>query len=212
MLHTGVFMPNRVIRETLLDSERYWGVSQDARQFFFHLMLLADDLGVISLAPVMLRRRCFETPPTDKRLDKLIGELVDVDLIRRFPSASDPDVWFALIPRFRQRLQITKPKFELPPENLIQDDFWLQNKVKEFKDTRPKPTVVQHPVQHPVQRPESKRILETNRIEGKAVNSLLDKHPKKPATDQELEKSRRIAAACASGNLDLAKQIRDETA
>lgn len=198
-------MPNRVIRESILDSDRYWSVSQDARQFFFHLMLLADDLGVVSLAPVMLRRRCFDSPPTEKRLDKLVHELVDVDLLRRFEVRGIP---YGLIPRFRQRLQITKPKFELPPEELLSDDIWLKNKVNEFRHKQSNPTVGQHPVQHPVHLPETKRILETKRNESaKPVDkSGQGQHPlsKNPRTQTEIEEEKqRVRAALEAKGINI---------
>jgi hypothetical protein len=76
-------MPNRLIREALLDSGRYWSVTIEARQLFWHLMLLADDFGCVSLAPVFIRRRCFDDSPCTEKVNVLLGQLADADLCER---------------------------------------------------------------------------------------------------------------------------------
>src|ERR1700694_4308966 len=112
-------MPSRVIREGLLDSQRYWNVTVEARQLFVHLMLLADDFGLVSLAPVFIRRRAFDDAPSQAKVDKLLEQLHDVDLIRiyEFEGAR-----FGFIPRFGQVLRIDKAKCPMPPPELFKDD------------------------------------------------------------------------------------------
>ena len=117
-------MPNRVIREGVLDSERYWSVSIEARELYRHLQLIADDFGCLSLAPMLLRRRCFDPkqPPSNERIDALIAELAaqSADLIRPYEANG---ARYAFIPRFRQRLKRSKLKHPLPPTDLwITDD------------------------------------------------------------------------------------------
>src|SRR5438876_3048772 len=112
-------MPSRIIREALLDSERYWSVGIEARQFFLHLILLADDLACVSLATCFLRRGCFDSHPTAQVIDKLIVELQDVDLIRVYQVSGSR---FAFIPRSHQRLQRLNPKHPIPPFELVADD------------------------------------------------------------------------------------------
>jgi hypothetical protein len=74
-------MPNRVIREGILDSPRYWSVSTEERQLFVHLMLLADDFGLVSWprsgAPALLSPT---RPP--QRIDAMIAHLATADLLR----------------------------------------------------------------------------------------------------------------------------------
>ena len=112
-------MPTRMIREGLLDSERYASISNDGRLFFHHLMLLADDFGCVSLSPAFLRRRCFYDAPTNERISRLICELADADLIRTYDADRHA---LAFIPRFRQRLKRATLKYAIPPEQLYSDD------------------------------------------------------------------------------------------
>lgn len=123
-------MPSRMIREGLLDSQRYWSVHIEARQLFVHLMLLADDFGLISLAPVFIRRRAFHDAPPQSKIDKLIGELERVDLIRTYEVEG---VRYAFIPRFRQILRLEHARHPMPPVALFDDDGHAKKKFSENK-------------------------------------------------------------------------------
>lgn len=124
-------MPNRVIREGLLDSQRYWSVSIDARQLFVHIMLLADDFGCVSLAPVFLRRRCFAVPPSDRKLSALLAQLKSADLIRPYERNGAK---YAFIPRYGQRLKRETLRHPKPPDSLFADDDEAREKFKRIKD------------------------------------------------------------------------------
>ncbi len=130
-------MPNRLIRDGILDSDRYWSVSMEARQMYFHMLLLADDYGCISVSPVFLRRRCFNDSPSHERIAKLLNELQDVDLIRLYDQDRS---CYAFIPRFRQKLQRATLKHPCPPPNLLEGDddarakFDKQRKVEKGED------------------------------------------------------------------------------
>jgi len=128
-------MPNRMIRSDLLDSDRYWECTIEARELFIHMMLLADDCGCLSLAPAFLGRRAFLDRPTNEKLAKLLGELVDQDLIRVYNQS------YALIPRFGQRLQITKLKHPLPPPEVYSDDQHATEQFNKIINKAKKPTV-----------------------------------------------------------------------
>lgn len=112
-------MGSRMIRDGLLDSDRYWSVSTDARQMFVHLLLLADDFGCVSLSATFVRRRCFNDMPSHERIARLINELSDMDLIR--PYEVDR-ACYGFIPRFKQKLQRVTLKHPAPPEHLLEGD------------------------------------------------------------------------------------------
>lgn len=125
-------MPSRIIRDGLLDSERYWSVGIEARQLFIHLMLLADDFGLVSLAPLYVRRRCFNDNPSAERVARLIAELQDADLIRCYQCQRGAPYGF--IPRFNQRLQRKTMKCPPPPQELFADDDELLEKLSKIND------------------------------------------------------------------------------
>jgi hypothetical protein len=124
-------MPNRLIFENILDCEAYWSVSTDARLLLLHLKLLADDLGCVNLAPVFIRRRCFDDNPSPKKVDLLLRELSDSDQIRIYFHDGRR---LGFIPHFRQRLQIEKFKYPVPPNALFEGDTDAQEKVREIRE------------------------------------------------------------------------------
>ena len=112
-------MPNRIVRESILDSPRYWSVDEGAELLYMHLLLLADDFGCLSIEFGFIGRRCFMHRPTDARLETLIKQLAGADLIRPYRHR---DLSYAFIPRFRQRLKRDTLKNPQPPDDLLADD------------------------------------------------------------------------------------------
>lgn len=133
-------MPNRIIRESLLDSHRYAGLTIESKLFFFHLLLLADDFGCISISETFLRRRAFYDSPPSTKIAKLLHELVDVDLLRTYEADR---ATYGFIPRFRQRLQRETLKHPIPPESLLFGDPHALNKFREINNKTENPTVTQ---------------------------------------------------------------------
>lgn len=106
-------MPNRVIRGELLNSERYWSVGIEARQFFLHLILTADDFGLINGSSFSLRRNCFGPDGCDpKRLEMLLGELADQGLVVAYEIEAARFLW---IPRFGNFPRAVKSRFPVTP-------------------------------------------------------------------------------------------------
>jgi uncharacterized phage protein (TIGR02220 family) len=108
-------MPNRVVRDELLTSERYWSVSPEARILFISLLLSADDMGRFTGANFALRTRCMAGTVSAERLEKLLGELMDVDLARVYEHEN---ARYIFVPRFRQRLRYAHSKYPDPPSGI----------------------------------------------------------------------------------------------
>lgn len=123
-------MPNRVIRESLLDSARYLELTESEQLLFIHLMLLADDFGCISLAPAFLSRRAFSERPGYARLIRMLSALADGDLIRIYESGGGR---FGFIPRFGQRLRQMRLRHPIPPEATLEGDSEAKFRFIEFK-------------------------------------------------------------------------------
>jgi hypothetical protein len=106
-------MPDRLIRDELLNSERYWSVSDEAKLLYIHLILSADDTARYSGKNFTLRTRCFSGRGMEtNRMEILLTELVDQDLIRLYFV---DDERFIFIPRFKQRLRYYNSKYPDPP-------------------------------------------------------------------------------------------------
>lgn len=115
-------MPYRVIREGLLDSDRYWSLPSDsARLLFIHLLLLADDFGCLNLSYALLRRRCYDSrrPPENEQIEAELAALEAADLLRRYNTNGSK---YGFIPRFGQRLRRSKLSYPQPPRELWIND------------------------------------------------------------------------------------------
>jgi len=109
-------MPDRVFRDELLRSERYWSVSIEAQRLYVHLLLCADDTARFSGKNYTVRAACFPGQAVEPdKLERHLAELNDVDLIRLYCAG---DERFIFIPRFRQRLRFVKSKYPDPPKGI----------------------------------------------------------------------------------------------
>lgn len=109
-------MPNRVIRDGLLDSEAILTCPTEARWLFLTICLQADDIGFFEATPFKLARKA----DLDVKLTgKLLLLLAEEDLIRPYTHEGKQ---YGFIPRFRQRIQVRKLKFPLPPKCIYEDD------------------------------------------------------------------------------------------
>jgi hypothetical protein len=173
-------VPSRVLRDGLLDSPRWHGISHEARCFFIALLLLADDFGLINLQPIFIGRHAFAKRPSDARLDKLIDELVRVDLLRLYwTGSSEAPVRFGFLPRFRQKLRQMKARHPLPPRELYEDDLDALGKFMQFKDSFQKLSAGRL-------QPVDRSAAEVKRSEVKRSDLDLDSETKRKEVDSEV--------------------------
>lgn len=155
-------MPNRLIRDEMLESESILSLPIEARWLYVTILLSADDVGLFEATSFKLARRADIRRESG---DKLIQLLADNDLIRLYEVDGKR---YGFIPKFRQRLQIKRSRYPHPPGGLLADDLDALNKINELgtkttvvqqRSTVPNPlsTVVQPPEPEPEPEPEKKK-------------------------------------------------------
>jgi hypothetical protein len=156
-------MPNRLVRDEMLESEAILSLPIEARWLYVTILLSADDVGLFEATSFKLARRADIRRESG---DKLLQMLADADLIRLYEAEGKR---YGFIPKFRQRIQIKYPKHPLPPKTLMEGDFDALNKINELgaKTTvvQPKFTVEQQEVtvgQPPEAKAKAKDIEEAN--------------------------------------------------
>lgn len=117
-------MPSRLIRDGLLESEAVLGLTVEARWLYLSILLGADDVGLFEATPFRLARRA---DIRREHADRLLQMLADSDLIRLY-SVDGKALGF--IPKFRQRIQIKRARFPLPPLALLTGDDDAISKIK----------------------------------------------------------------------------------
>ena len=119
-------MPNRLIRDEMLESEAILSLPIEARWLYVTILLSADDVGLFEATSFKLARRADIRRESG---DKLLSMLADADLIRLYEVDGKR---YGFIPKFRQRLQIKRSKFPTPPRALISDDQDAVSKINEL--------------------------------------------------------------------------------
>jgi hypothetical protein len=124
-------VPDRIVRDELLTSERYWQCSPEARNLYLSIILSADDLARYTGSVFALRSRCMAGTVSAEIVGKLKAELVAADLIRPY-QVDGKD--FLFIPRFRQRQRHVKRSRYPEPPNAINDQVLKKSDVSRTLD------------------------------------------------------------------------------
>ena len=134
-------MPNRLIRDEMLESESILSLPVEARWFYVTILLSADDIGLFEATSFKLARRADIRRESG---ESMLQMLADVGLVRLYEVNNKR---YGFIPRFRQRLQIKRSKYPAPPKSLILDDVDATNKINDLAnkttDVQPLSTDVQ---------------------------------------------------------------------
>ncbi len=121
-----VNVPNRLVREGLMESEAVLSLPVEGRWLYVIILLSADDVGLFEATEFKLARRA------DVNRDlagKLMQLLADADLIRLYEVDGKR---YGFIPKFRQRVQIKSTKHPLPPRAIYASDADALNKINDL--------------------------------------------------------------------------------
>ena len=132
-------MSDRVIRDELLTSERYWAVSNEAKLLYIHLILNVDDTARFSGKNFTLRTSCFPGQAMEAaHMERMLDELQNNDLIRLYVVDGER---YVFVPRFKQRLRFINSRFPEPPNEIndlvIKKSDSSQTKDRLEYDSRP---------------------------------------------------------------------------
>jgi hypothetical protein len=120
-------MPNRVLRDDILRSERLDKISGDAESLYYRLMVAADDLGRFEAHGAAIGTKCYprRVPPVTRmasfaefmgKMEELLKELVEAELVFLYNIGNER---FGTFYKWRQRLRIVKKKFPDPPHDVL---------------------------------------------------------------------------------------------
>lgn len=108
-------MPNRIIRDGILQSEAVAELTWPEEVFYRRLMSVVDDYGRYHALPKLLRAACYPLQidkVSDSDIGKWIAGCVNAGLVRVYP-AKDGKSYLEIV-KFGQRVQ-SKSKFPEPP-------------------------------------------------------------------------------------------------
>lgn len=108
-------MPNRLLKEGIVDSDLINGLSEGAEICFYRLLVVADDLGRMDARTAIVRSRCFplkEQSSMGSKIEGWLAELAAARLIVRYVVAGSP---YLQISKWDQRVR-SNGKYPAPPD------------------------------------------------------------------------------------------------
>lgn len=111
-------MPNRILREGILTSERVNGLSPQGELFYRRLMSVVDDFGRFDGRPQMLRVSCFPLRVDRVReadISRWLDELQTAGLIALYAANGKP---YLEMHDFRQQVRAKESRYPAQPETL----------------------------------------------------------------------------------------------
>jgi hypothetical protein len=113
-------MPNRLLKEGIVDSAAIDALTADAEVFYYRLLVVADDLGRMDARPAILRARCFplkESLSTEK-IGKWLEALAHAKLLIRYVVDGQP---YVAITKWEQRVR-SSGKYPPPDDGQLTDN------------------------------------------------------------------------------------------
>lgn len=133
-------MPARVVRDALIESDRWLSLAHPAERLAYVVLLLkADDLGTADATDGQLVR-LWREPCNLKGCEdaqRILQALADVDLVRLYEADGKRLVF---IPRFRQRFRARTFRRPPPPETLLHDEQDILENIRQIKNQMQKMT------------------------------------------------------------------------
>ena len=111
-------MPNRLLKEGIVDSDRINGLSPEAEVCFYRLLVVSDDLGRMDARPAIVRARCFPLKEQSNLISKIeiwLEELSKAGLISRYLVENRP---YLMIANWDQRVR-SSGKYPAPVDGQL---------------------------------------------------------------------------------------------
>lgn len=127
-------MPNRMLKESILSSEKFNSLTWFEQSTYIRLILLADDYGRLDGRDVILKSYCYplDDKVTRSAISKAISHMVNVGLLQKYEVNNKPYLCFPNFGKY-QRLRSKTSKYP-EPLNGAQNDS-CQSHDRHMSDT-----------------------------------------------------------------------------
>ena len=116
-------MPNRILKETICTSEQIDGLTPEQEVFFYRLMVVCDDFGLMDARPAILKARCYPLKSIDiKKIQVLVNVLANHGLIFTYTVDGKPYIKIAKWEE-HQQIRAKRPKYPMPEDGVISPDI-----------------------------------------------------------------------------------------
>ena len=111
-------MPNRIVRDGILTSERVNSLSLEAELFYRRVMSIVDDYGRFDGRASIIRAQCYPlriAEVSERNISAWLNEVIKADLVLRYEADGKP---FIELTDFRQRTRAKASKWP-PPDGQV---------------------------------------------------------------------------------------------
>lgn len=129
-------MPNRMLKESILSSEKFNSLTWFEQSTYIRLILLADDYGRLDGRDVILKSYCYplDDKVTRSAISKAISHMVNVGLLQKYEVNNKPYLYFPNFGKY-QRLRSKTSKYPAPLNGAQNDS--CQSYDRHMSDTCP---------------------------------------------------------------------------
>ena len=129
-------MPNRMLKESILSSEKFNSLTWFEQSTYIRLILLADDYGRLDGRDVILKSYCYplDDKVTRSAISKAISHMVNVGLLQKYEVNNKPYIYFPNFGKY-QRLRSKTSKYPAPLNGAQNDS--CQSRDRHMSDTCP---------------------------------------------------------------------------
>ena len=129
-------MPNRMLKESILSSEKFNSLTWFEQSTYIRLILLADDSGRLDGRDVILKSYCYplDDKVTRSAISKAISHMVNVGLLQKYEVNNKPYLYFPNFGKY-QRLRSKTSKYPAPLNGAQNDS--CQSHDRHMSDTCP---------------------------------------------------------------------------
>lgn len=127
-------MPNRMLKESILSSEKFNSLTWFEQSTYIRLILLADDYGRLDGRDVILKSYCYplDDKVTRSAISKAISHMVNVGLLQKYEVNNKPYLYFPNFGKY-QRLRSKASKYPAPLNGAQNDS--CQSRDRHMSDT-----------------------------------------------------------------------------
>jgi len=111
-------MPNRIVREGILTSERVNALTSNAELFYRRLLSVVDDFGRYTANPTLLRASCYPLKLDSVKEDSISKHLAECVGARLIVLYTVADKAYLELQDFRQQVRAKDSKYPSPAEQV----------------------------------------------------------------------------------------------
>ena len=115
-------MPNRILKDSICQSEKIDLLSSDAECLYYRLMVQCDDYGTYKADPRIVKSMCYplKDSMTTTKAEKLLNELVDAGLIMPYEADGKRFLYFLNWTK-HQQIKNKRSKYPMPSDSDIEE-------------------------------------------------------------------------------------------